>query len=380
VISPGATLGILGSGQLGRMLALSARNLGFRVHVFSPEGGAPAGQVADRDVVAPYLDLAALRRFAAEVDVVTFEFENVPAVSAEALAESVPVRPAGRVLATTQNRLREKRFLAAAGFPVAPFRAAHSAAELGAAVRELGAPVIVKTAGWGYDGKGQVRLAGLDGVAAAWAALATDEAVVEAVVDFECELSVVAARGVDGELADYGVVENRHVHHILDLTLAPASLPAATERAAREMARGVLESLEVVGVLGVEMFLARSGQLVINELAPRPHNSGHWTLDGAATSQFEQQLRAVCGWPLGSTRRHRPAVMANLLGDLWADGEPDWRAALAAPEVHLHLYGKAEARPGRKMGHLTALGDTVAEAEARVSAARRALRPREASA
>lgn len=380
MISPGATLGILGSGQLGRMLALSARNLGFRVHVFSPEGGAPAGQVADRDVVAPYLDLAALRRFAAEVDVVTFEFENVPAVSAEALAESVPVRPAGRVLATTQNRLREKRFLAAAGFPVAPFRAAHSAAELGAAVRELGAPVIVKTAGWGYDGKGQVRLAGLDGVAAAWAALATDEAVVEAVVDFECELSVVAARGVDGELADYGVVENRHVHHILDLTLAPASLPAATERAAQEMARGVLESLEVVGVLGVEMFLARSGQLVINELAPRPHNSGHWTLDGAATSQFEQQLRAVCGWPLGSTRQHRPAVMANLLGDLWADGEPDWRAALAAPEVHLHLYGKAEARPGRKMGHLTALGDTVAEAEARVSAARRALRPREASA
>ncbi|MDX1996426.1 MAG: 5-(carboxyamino)imidazole ribonucleotide synthase [Thermoanaerobaculia bacterium] len=377
MISPGATLGILGSGQLGRMLALSARSLGFRVHVFSPEGGAPAGQVADRDVVAPYLDLAALRRFAAEVDVVTFEFENVPAVSAETLAECVPVRPAGRVLATTQNRLREKRFLAAAGFPVAPFRAAHSAAELGAAVRELGAPVIVKTAGWGYDGKGQVRLEGLDGVAAAWERLATDEAVVEAVVDFECELSVVAARGVDGELADYGVVENRHVHHILDLTLAPASLPAATERAAREMARGVLESLEIVGVLGVEMFLTRSGQLVINELAPRPHNSGHWTLDGAATSQFEQQLRAVCGWPLGSTRQHRPAAMANLLGDLWADGEPDWAAALAAPEVHLHLYGKAEARPGRKMGHLTALGDTVAEAAARVAAARRALRRRE---
>lgn len=377
MISPGATLGILGSGQLGRMLALSARSLGFRVHVFSPEGGAPAGQVADRDVVAPYLDLAALRRFAAEVDVVTFEFENVPAVSAEALAESVPVRPAGRVLATTQNRLREKRFLAAAGFPVAPFRAAHSAAELGAAARELGAPVIVKTAGWGYDGKGQVRLDGLDGVEAAWARLATEEAVVEAVVDFDCELSVVAARGVDGDLADYGVVENRHVHHILDLTLAPANLPAATERAAREMARGVLESLDVVGVLGVEMFLTRSGQLVINELAPRPHNSGHWTLDGAATSQFEQQLRAVCGWPLGSTRQHRPAVMANLLGDLWADGEPDWQAALATPEVHLHLYGKTEARPGRKMGHLTALGDTVAEAEARVLAARRAWRRRE---
>lgn len=377
MISPGATLGILGSGQLGRMLALSARSLGFRVHVFSPEGGAPAGQVADRDVVAPYLDLAALRRFAAEVDVVTFEFENVPAVSAGTLAESVPVRPAGRVLATTQNRLREKRFLAAAGFPVAPFRAAHSAAELGAAVRELGAPVIVKTAGWGYDGKGQARLDGLDGVEAAWASLATDEAVVEAVVDFECELSVVAARGVDGELADYGVVENRHVHHILDLTLAPANLPAAAERAAREMARGVLESLEVVGVLGVELFLTRSGELVINELAPRPHNSGHWTLDGAATSQFEQQLRAVCGWPLGSTRQHRPAVMANLLGDLWADGEPDWAAALATPEVHLHLYGKAEARPGRKMGHLTALGDTVAEAEARVTAARRALLGRE---
>lgn len=380
MILPGATLGILGSGQLGRMLALAARNLGYRVRVFSPEAGAPAGQVADGEVVASYLDLEALRRFAAEVDVVTFEFENVPALAAETLAERVPVRPAGRVLATTQNRLREKRFLTAAGFPVAPFRAVHSAAELRAALDALGSPVIVKTAGWGYDGKGQVRLEGPEGVEAAWAALATDEAVAEAFVDFTCELSVVAARGVDGELADYGVVENRHVHHILDLTLAPASLPAATTQAAREIARGVLESLDAVGVMGVELFLTRGGQLVVNELAPRPHNSGHWTLDSAATSQFEQQLRAVCGLPLGSTRQHRPAAMANLLGDLWAGGEPDWAGALAQPDVHLHLYGKADPRPGRKMGHLTALGDTLAEAEARVTAARRALSGREVAA
>lgn len=373
MILPGSTLGILGGGQLGRMLAQAARNLGYRVHVLSPNAGAPAGQGADCDVVAAYSDLDALRRFARGVDVVTFEFENVPAAAAEALAEIVPVRPAGGVLATTQHRLREKRFLRGAGFPLAPFRAAHSAAELRAAVAELGTPVIAKTAGWGYDGKGQVRIDSPAATAAAWAELGTDEAVVEAFVDFECELSVVAARGLGGEFAHWGVVENRHVRHILDLTIAPAQVPDDVARAAIEIARGVLTALDVVGVLCVELFATRDGGLVVNELAPRPHNSGHWTIEGAATSQFEQQLRAVCGLPLGSTRQHRPAAMANLLGDLWANGEPNWAAALAQPEVHLHLYGKTDPRPGRKMGHLTALGDTADEALRRVVAARAGL-------
>lgn len=370
LIPPGSTLGILGSGQLGRMLALAARSLGYRVHVYSPERGAPAGQVADREVVADYLDLNALGAFARGVDVVTFEFENVPAAATDELAGRVPVRPAGRVLETTQHRLREKRFLEGAGFPVAPFRAARSADELRSALAALGTPAVVKTAGWGYDGKGQVRIDDPAAAGAAWAALGTDEAVVEAFVDFERELSVVAARGLDGDFAHWGIVENRHVRHILDLTLAPASIPEALAAAAVEIARGVLAALDVVGVLCVELFATRDGRLLVNELAPRPHNSGHWTIDGATTSQFEQQLRAVCGLPLGSTRQHRPAAMANLLGDLWADREPDWSAALAVPDVHLHLYGKADPRPGRKMGHLTALGDSLEEAEGRALEAR----------
>ena len=366
-ILPGATLGILGSGQLGRMLALAARQLGYRVQVFSPEGGAPAGQVADRDLVAPYLDLDALRGFARGVDVVTFEFENVPAAALEALAEIVAVRPGVEVLATTQHRLREKRFLANAGFPLAPFRAVHSAAELASALTELGTPAVAKTAGWGYDGKGQVRIDAVSHAAAAWVALATDEAVVEAFVDFECELSVVAARGADGGFAHWGVVLNHHVRHILDLTIAPAPISPALAREAEELVRDLLAALGVVGVACVELFLTRGGRLLVNEIAPRPHNSGHWTIEGAVTSQFEQQLRAVCGLPLGATDRPRPAALANLLGDLWAGGEPDWPAALALPDVHLHLYAKEDPRPGRKMGHLTALGEGAAE---RVEAAR----------
>lgn len=374
-ILPGATVGILGSGQLGRMLALAARRMGYRVHVFSPGTDTPTGQVADHEHSAPYHHLAAVRSFARKVDVVTFEFENVPAEAAEVAAAEVPVRPAGAVLHTTQNRLREKTFLADRGFPVAPFRRATSTGELAAALADLGTPVVVKTAGWGYDGKGQLRIDDPAAAGAAWAELGTDEAIVEAWVDFEREASVVAARGVDGAFTHWGVFANDHVDHILDVSVAPAPLPPEVAREAVAIARGVLEELDVVGVLCVELFVRPDGRLLVNELAPRPHNSGHLTVDASITSQFEQQLRAVCGLPLGATDLVRPAAMANLLGDLWTGGEPDWPAALSRPGVALHLYGKKEARRGRKMGHLTALAGTVDEARERVLAARAALTP-----
>jgi 5-(carboxyamino)imidazole ribonucleotide synthase len=373
-IPPGATIGVLGSGQLGRMFAIAARRMGYRVHTFSPDSDTPTGQVADREYEHPYDDLDAVREFARGVQVVTFEFENVPAESVEAASQLAPVRPSGAVLHTTQHRLREKTFLSQHGFPLAPFRHVTSPAQLRDALAELGCPAVLKTAGFGYDGKGQLKIASAEDVAEAASALGEREAVLEAFVDFEREVSVVGARGLDGEFRHYGVIENTHRRHILDLSVAPApSLPEAASREAVEIARSVLEALEVVGVMCVEFFHTRSGRLLINELAPRPHNSGHLTVDACLTSQFEQQLRAVCGLPLGSTEQLRPAAMANLLGDLWGAGEPDWRAACAFPGVKLHLYGKTEARSARKMGHLTALASTADEAARTVLAARDAL-------
>jgi len=372
-ILPGATLGVLGSGQLGRMFAIAARRMGYRVHTFSPDDDTPTGQVADREFQGSYDDLDRVRDFARGVDVVTFEFENVPAATAAAAAELAAVRPSGQVLYTTQHRLREKTFLSQAGFPVTPFRRVGSLAELHGAIAELGLPAVLKTAGWGYDGKGQRKIFAAEDAARAWADLATDEAVLEAFIDFESELSVVAARGLDGEMADFGALANAHANHILDVTTAPADIPPAVAAEAAKIARSVLVELDVVGVLCVEFFLARDGRLMINELAPRPHNSGHLTFDACVTSQFEQQLRAICGLPLGSTELLRPAAMANLLGDLWSDGEPDWVAACRFPNVKLHLYGKLAARPGRKMGHLTAIADTAPEARAAAIAAREAL-------
>jgi len=374
-IPPGSTVGVLGSGQLGRMFAIAARRMGYRVHTLSPDYDTPTGQVADREIQAAYDDLDAVRGFARGVDVVTFEFENVSAAAAEAAAEHAPVRPAGSVLHTTQNRLREKGFLAGAGFPVAPFAAVRSLDDLTAGLAALGAPAVLKTAGWGYDGKGQVKIAAAEEAAAAWEAVGGQECVLEAFVDFDREVSVVAARGLDGSFAHFGVIENRHSRHILDVSIAPAAVPASVGKEAIEIARGILDGLGVVGVLCVEMFLTRDGRLLVNELAPRPHNSGHLTFDACVTSQFEQQLRAITGLALGATDLLRPAAMANLLGDLWNDGEPDWAAACRFPEVKLHLYGKAAARPGRKMGHLTALARTPEEALAKVLAAREALRP-----
>ena len=371
-ILPGSTIGVLGSGQLGRMLAIAARQMGYRVHTLSPERDTPTGQIADVEVVAAYDDLDAVQDFARNVDVVTFEFENVSAEATMAAARFAPVRPDGSVLHTTQNRLREKTFLRGAGFPVTPFAHVRSPEDLRAALPQIGLPAVLKTAGFGYDGKGQVKITRADDADGALANAGGNEWVLEAWVPFERELSVVAARGADGAFAHFGVVENAHANHILDVTVAPADVPPNIRAEAVGIARGVLEALDVVGVLCVEFFLTERGALLINELAPRPHNSGHFSIDACPASQFEQQLRAVCGLPLGETEQHLPAAMANLLGDLWAGGEPDWAAALAFP-VHLHLYGKSEARPGRKMGHLTALAETGAEAARIVRLARAAL-------
>ncbi len=372
-ILPGATIGVLGSGQLGRMFAIAARRMGYRVHTFSPDNDTPTGQVADVEVQAAYDDLDAVRRFARNVAVVTFEFENVPAPTAEAAAQFAPVRPAGKVLHITQHRLREKTFLSQAGFPVTPFATIRSQAELEQGLARLGCPAVLKTAGWGYDGKGQFKIGAPGQVAEAWRSVNTGEAVLEAFVDFEREVSVVAARGTDRSVVTFPVIENAHRNHILDLSCCPARISEKTARQAAELARGILEALDCVGVLCVEFFVTRDGGLLINELAPRPHNSGHLTIDACTTCQFEQQLRAICGLPLGSTELLRPAAMANLLGDLWNDHEPDWAAVCALADVKLHLYGKLQARPGRKMGHLTALASDPEAALARVALARRAL-------
>jgi 5-(carboxyamino)imidazole ribonucleotide synthase len=372
-VLPGATVGVLGSGQLGRMFAIAARRMGYRVHTFSPDADTPTGQVADLEVIAPYDDLDAVRRFAMGVSVVTFEFENVPAPTAQAAAEHAPVRPRGEVLHTTQHRIREKTFLTNAGLPLTSFRTVTTADELARAVAELGCPSILKTADFGYDGKGQARVTSPEQAAAAWASIGRVPAVLEAFVAFEREVSVVAARTAGGEYADWGVIENRHHNQILDISIAPASVTEAVAHEAREITRAVLEALDVVGVLCVEFFVEPGGRLLINELAPRPHNSGHLTFDASVTSQFEQQLRAVCGLPLGSTELLRPAAMANLLGDIWTDHEPNWLAACAHPDVKLHLYGKLAPRPGRKMGHLTALARDPGAALDFVVAARNAL-------
>jgi 5-(carboxyamino)imidazole ribonucleotide synthase len=373
-VLPGATLGVLGSGQLGRMFALAARRMGYRVRTFSPAHDTPTGQVADAEVAAPYEDLDAVREFARTVDAVTFEFENVPAATAAAISEIVPVRPSGDALHITQHRIREKTFLARHGFPVTKFRRVSTREEFNDALTEIGLPAVLKTAGFGYDGKGQWTIKDETEATAAFDALAGCEGILEAFVPFEREVSLVAARGSDGAVASYGVIENAHARHILDHSIAPAHVSPRIAREAEEIARSLLVELDYVGVLCVELFLTADEKLFVNELAPRPHNSGHFSIEACQTSQFEQQVRALCNLPLGSTEQLRPAAMANLLGDLWQRGEPDWRAACALPNVKLHLYGKRDARAGRKMGHLTALAATTDEALRAVLAAREALK------
>jgi 5-(carboxyamino)imidazole ribonucleotide synthase len=370
VVLPGATIGVLGSGQLGRMMAIAARRMGYRVHSLSPEEDTPAGQVADAEITADFEDLDAIRAFAQGVDVVTFEFENVPTEAAAAAAELVPVRPSGSALHITQQRAREKGFLADNGFPTTPCAAVRTLDELAVALGHIGVPAIVKTAAFGYDGKGQHRLTSIEEAERVWGLVGHQEAVVERVVDFSHELSVVGARGLDGAFSHFGAIENTHRNHILDVSIAPARIPPHVAAEAVSITRAIMEELAYVGVLCVEFFLTRDERLLVNEIAPRPHNSGHLTFDACVTSQFEQHVRAVCGLPLGSTMQLRPAAMVNLLGDLWMNGEPDWSGALALPDVKLHLYGKTVPRLGRKMGHLTAFGDTPDEATEKALAAR----------
>jgi 5-(carboxyamino)imidazole ribonucleotide synthase len=373
MILPGQTVGIVGGGQLGRMFTLAARRLGYRVHVLDPTRDCPTGQVADREVNAPYDDRAAAVRFANAVDVVTFEFENVPAETLAAIERLRPVHPAPSVLHTTRHRRREKDFLRHAGIPVADYRPVCSLEELRHAVEELGTPCILKTAELGYDGKGQVRIDSTKQLAGAWRAVRGVECVLEALVPFDREISVIVARSAKGQVVCYEPFENEHRNHILDVTRCPAGIGQTLREEARELATRIARGIKLVGVLCAEMFVV-GNRLLVNELAPRPHNSGHLTIDACVTSQFEQQLRAVCGLPLGDPSLVRPAAMANLLGDLWQDGEPRWQRVLAMSGVQLHLYGKSEPRPGRKMGHLTACADTADEARSIVLTARRALK------
>jgi 5-(carboxyamino)imidazole ribonucleotide synthase len=353
MIRPGSTLGILGGGQLGRMIAVAAAQLGLRTHVYAPDNDSPAFEVAAAHTVAAYDDESSVIGFAKAVDVVTYEFENVPGETAAILAAHAALAPNAKALAISQDRLLEKRFIHDLGIPVAPFAPISTEAELLEAVSSIGRPSVLKTRRFGYDGKGQVILSdGADPVAA-WESLKRAPAVLEGFVPFKREVSVVAARNRNGDFAAYDLCANQHKHHILDVTRVPAGVSPATETAALSIARSIADALDYVGVLAVEMFLldADAGQtLVVNEIAPRVHNSGHWTLGGAATSQFEQHVRAVCGWPLGSTARLGEVVeMRNLIGD----DVDQWEAILAEPGAYLHLYGKAQARPGRKMGHVT---------------------------
>ena len=362
MILPNSTIGVFGSGQLGRMFAIEARKMGYRVHTFSPLTDTPTGQVADIETCAHYDDLDAVREFARSVDVVTFEFENVPSETVEAATEFVEVHPKGEILHTTQNRLREKIFLSENGFPVTPFRHIKLIDDLYRTSTELGFPAVLKTAGFGYDGKGQAKIKEPHDIEPAYATMNGNDSILEAFVEFEKEVSVVCARDQMGNFEHFGVIENEHANHILDLSFAPAIVSKKVFAEAVDIARNIADTIGYVGTLCVEFFLTKDEKLLVNELAPRPHNSGHLTFDACVTSQFEQQLRAVCGLPLGSTEFYKPAAMANLLGDIWQNGEPNWTRALADPHVKLHLYGKLEPRAGRKMGHLTAIAETAQDA------------------
>ncbi len=355
-LSPGATIGIMGGGQLGRMAAIAAARLGFRVHIFTPEPDSPAAQVSAGSTVADWSDKDALERFAGAVDVVTVEFENVPGEALERVAARVPVAPSPAVLRICQDRIAEKTFLEGAGVAVGAWAPVASPGQAEAAVAKVGLPCVLKTTRLGYDGKGQATLRSPDALGPALARLAGADGgfrplIAEAFVDFACEISVVVARDRDGRIAAYNTVENRHRNHILDLTIAPARVPATVAEAAQAAARRVAEAIGLVGLLCVEFFVTRSGRVLANEIAPRPHNSGHWTIEACAVSQFEQQIRAVAGLPLGDPSRHSDALMKNLIGDE-IEALP---ALLATPGLIPHHYGKAEARPGRKMGHVTRL-------------------------
>jgi len=351
-LPPNATIGLVGGGQLGRMSALAAARLGYRCHILTREVDSPATQVSHAVTISDYSDPVSLRAFAAAVDVISFEFENVSAEGLDLLASLRPVRPAPSVLRISQDRIEEKTFLNNAGVATAPWVSVTSPDELTAAVRRLGLPAVLKTTRLGYDGKGQAMLRSVDDLEAAWARLHPKPLVLEGFIDFAQEVSVVIARGADGAVACFDAVENRHRDHILDVTLAPARISQPIAQAAQVIARRVVEALDLIGLLAVEMFLDKTGALLVNEIAPRPHNSGHWTIDACPASQFELHIRAIADLPLPLATRHSDAVMKNLIGP---EGVALWSAALATPGIIPHLYGKAEALPGRKMGHVTRL-------------------------
>src|SRR5215469_16476710 len=344
MIEPGRTIGILGGGQLGRMTALAAHALGYRCHVYCPIADSPAKLVTQFSTTAAYENKLALGRFAKAVDVITFEFENVPADTAEFLAERKPVRPGPNALRIAQDRLKEKNFLRSIGVATAPYRAVTSAEELRAAVGAIGPRAILKTVRMGYDGKGQAPIRADTDLAATWHSFDNTDGILEGFVEFACEISVIVARGEGGKWATYAAVENQHLHGILDTTIAPARIPSEVAMRAEAIARHIAEKLDLIGLLAVEMFVTHRGEVLVNEIAPRPHNSGHWTIDACYTSQFEQLVRAICGLPLGSPAHHSDAVMKNLIGADIAK----WRDAINEPLQKIHLYGKDVAAPGRK--------------------------------
>lgn len=365
MIGPGQTVGILGGGQLGRMAILAGRPLGLRFHVLDPSPGCTAGKMADRCTTAGYNDIAALDAFARSVDVVTLEFENIEAAALERLEQQRPVRPGRDVLFTAQHRQREKAFLRKAGIPHVPFALATDPESLGAGLHSLGQPAVIKTAAFGYDGKGQRKVEADERVdpARLWEALGAPPAVViEKWIPFEMELSAICARGVDGRCTVFPVAENLHRNHILRQSLVPARAPDGAQAACERLATRLAEALDVVGLLAVEFFLTADGEVLVNEMAPRPHNSGHYTMDACGVSQFEQFLRMVCGMPPGDPALRTPVVMTNILGDAWQGGEPDWAVLLESSGCHLHLYDKGEPRRGRKMGHFNVTAASVDDA------------------
>jgi 5-(carboxyamino)imidazole ribonucleotide synthase len=369
MIAPGSTLGLLGGGQLGRMFTMAAQSMGYRVAVLDPGPDSPAGSVADEHVRADYLDPNGLRRLAATCRAATTEFENVPADALRFLAAHCVVSPGAESVAVAQDRIAEKQFLRGAGFDTAPFAVVRQPADF-AAVDAALFPGILKVSRFGYDGKGQASVTSAGDAQAAWAAMGGEPCVLESRIDLAAEVSVVVVRDFAGAVSTFPVAENHHRHGILDVSIVPARVPEAVAAAARAAAIGVAQALDYRGVLCVEFFVDHQGGLLVNEIAPRPHNSGHYTIDACVTSQFEQQVRVLAGLPLGDTALHCPAVMVNLLGDAWARGEPDWSRALAHPRAKLHLYGKREARPGRKMGHYTVLADRREDALATALAIR----------
>ena len=371
---PGSTLGLLGGGQLGRMFTMAAQSMGYQVMVVDPGDHSPAGSVADFHLRADYLDPEALDRLARECRAVTTEFENVPAEALARLSVDCLVSPGAHAVSIAQDRIREKQFIVSLGIPVAPHLVARTAADLKRAAPEL-LPGILKRSRFGYDGKGQARVKDAEEARAAFAAMGSEPCVLEALLPLEREVSVVVVRAFDGATAAYPVAENWHARGILDVSIIPARVPPSLAEEARREALAIAEGLDYRGVLCVEFFVVGDGRLLVNEIAPRPHNSGHYTIDACVTSQFEQQARVMARLPLGSTAMHCAAVMVNVLGDSWAAGEPDWAKVLAHPRAKLHLYGKKEARPGRKMGHFTLLGDSVPAALAEAMEIRGALTP-----